>query len=312
MIIVKNIEELKKLINTYKVNITIGNFDGVHLGHHDFLKEIKEISNQEENTRFVVITFIPHPAQALKGQSGFLINSFEERRELVGQVGVDYLLEVDFTRDFSSLSPKEFIENYICTFSKIQSVYLGYDFSFGANKSGDHSLAKEIFAEKNIALCLQKEFKLNDCVVSSSVIRAALRIGNVDRAAELLGRNYFLSGRVIKGQGRGKQIGFPTANMGYDRDVLLPSKGVYLTQTQIHDMVYFSVTNIGANPTFNSEQEIHVETHLLNFSRDIYGDEVKVFFFKKMREEKKFQTVNELVAQIKADVECAEEMFKIK
>jgi riboflavin kinase/FMN adenylyltransferase len=125
-----------------------------------------------------------------------------------------------------------------------------------------------------------------------------------------LGRQYFLTGRVIKGQGRGKQIGFPTANMAYERDLVLPTKGVYLTRTKIHDMVYLSVTNVGANPTFNAENEIHVETHILNFTREIYGDVIQVSFYKKLRDEKKFQTVNELIAQITSDVSLAEQMFK--
>lgn len=311
MIIAKDIHELVKLIGAQKVNITIGNFDGIHLGHHDFLTEIKN-QGLKNNARFVVITFIPHPSQALKGQSGFLINTYEERRELLKNEGVDFLLEVDFTRDFSSLSPEKFIDNYICAFPEVACVFLGHDFSFGANRAGDYSVAQKIFSQKNIQLKLQHQFKLKNGAVSSTEVRAALSNGDVERAKELLGRNYFLSGRVIKGQGRGRQIGFPTANLGYERDLILPSKGVYLTQTKIHDLVYLSVTNIGANPTFNSENEIHVETHILNFTRDIYGDEIQVFFFKKIRDEKKFQTVNELIAQIKLDVESAEKMFKEK
>ena len=311
MIVVKDVNELKNLIQQHTVNITIGNFDGVHLGHRDFLASIKK-SSLDSDAKFVVITFIPHPAQALKGQSGFLINTYEERRELLEKEGVDYLLEVDFTRDFSSLSPEQFVENFICIFPKVECVYLGYDFSFGANRAGDHSKSQKIFAEKNIPLKLQHEFKLRDTTVSSSEVRQALQKGDVERAAELLGRQYYVSGRVIKGQGRGKQIGFPTANLDYNREIILPSKGVYLTKTQIHDMVYFSVTNVGANPTFNTENELHVETHLLNFTRDIYGDEIKVFFYKKLRDEKIFQTVNELVEQIKTDVTTAELLFKIK
>jgi riboflavin kinase/FMN adenylyltransferase len=311
MNIVKDVKELQNIVQNHKVCITIGNFDGVHLGHQDFLNQIKKNAEQVD-AKFIVITFIPHPAQALKGQSGFLINSYEERRQLLEKQGVDYLLEVDFTRDFSSLKPKEFVDNYISIFLNIYCVYLGHDFSFGANKSGDHQIAQKIFTEKNIQLKLQDEFKLENNTISSSEVRACLRKGNVEAANTLLGRSYFLMGRVIKGQGRGKQIGYPTANLGYDREVLLPSKGVYLTRTQINDLVYLSVTNVGANPTFNTENEIHVETHLLNFSRDIYGEVVKVSFLQKLRDEKKFQTVNELVAQINADVLMAENLMKNK
>jgi riboflavin kinase/FMN adenylyltransferase len=311
MIVVKEIDELIKLVGDHKVNITIGNFDGVHLGHRDFLHEIKKAS-EKENAKFVVITFIPHPNQALKGQFGFLINTYEDRRGLLEKEGIDFLLEVDFTRDFSSLTPLQFVETYINSFSHIQCVFLGHDFSFGANRTGDYSLSEKIFAKKNIPLKLQHEFKLKNSAVSSTEVRSALQKGDVATAAELLGRQYYLSGRVIKGQGRGKQIGFATANLDYHRSVILPAKGVYLTQTKIHDLVYLSVTNVGANPTFNSENEIHVETHLLNFNRDIYGEEIQVFFYKKIRDEKKFQTVNELIAQIKVDVDSAETLFKLK
>jgi riboflavin kinase/FMN adenylyltransferase len=309
MIVLKNIEELVGILKTKDVNITIGNFDGVHLGHQDFLNEIKNKS-KDENTKFIVITFVPHPGQALKGLSGFLINSYDDRRELLQRQGVDYLLEVDFTRDFSSLSPREFVEQYISIFPKIKCVYLGHDFSFGANRSGDHLIAQKIFKEKNILLNQEDEFKLNGKTVSSSEIRKALKQGNIIVANELLGRAYYLSGRVIKGQGRGKQIGFPTANLDREKSVILPTNGVYLTKTKIHDMVYFSVTNVGGNPTFNSENEIHVESHLLNFSRDIYGEVVTLYFYDKIREEKKFNTVNELINQIKLDVEFAEKYFK--
>jgi riboflavin kinase/FMN adenylyltransferase len=309
MIVTKEVLELKKLIANQKVNITIGNFDGVHLGHQDFLNSIKKTSLNED-AKFIVITFIPHPAQALKGLSGFLINTYEERRTLLDKAGVDYLLEVDFTRDFSSLTPMQFVDTYICALGNIECVYLGYDFSFGANRAGDHSVSQKIFSEKKIPLKLQSEFKLSSVTVSSSEIRQALLKGDVERANSFLGRQYFLTGRVIKGQGRGKQIGFPTANMAYERDLVLPTKGVYLTRTKIHDMVYLSVTNVGANPTFNAENEIHVETHILNFTREIYGDVIQVSFYKKLRDEKKFQTVNELIAQITSDVSHAEQMFK--
>jgi riboflavin kinase/FMN adenylyltransferase len=126
----------------------------------------------------------------------------------------------------------------------------------------------------------------------------------------MLGREYFLTGRVIKGQGRGRQIGFPTANLGYDKDLILPSKGVYISKTQVNGMLYESITNVGVNPTFNTGYEIHVETHILGFSRDIYGDEICVKFIKKLRDEKKFSSVNELVTQISLDLESAKRFFE--
>lgn len=309
MIVIKKINELKNLYSEEKIEVTIGNFDGVHLGHREFLSRISRDCKLTKS-KFVVITFVPHPIQILKAQSGFLINTFVERRELLAQCGVDYLLEIDFTRDFSTLLPEDFLEKFIFSFVGIEKIYLGHDFVFGANKSGDYKLAKVQCEKKNISLILQDEFKLDNHSISSSVVRAAISAGDMEKANSLLGRSYFLSGRVIKGQGRGRQIGFPTANMDYDKELIIPARGVYITQTTIHDMTYNSVTNIGINPTFNMGQTTNVETHLLDFNRDIYGEEMRVSFLKKLRDEKKFSSVNDLIAQIDSDVIKAKEFYK--
>lgn len=309
MITIKEINDLKLLYSEDKIQVTIGNFDGVHLGHREFLSRISQ-DCKKNKCKFVVITFVPHPVQILKAQSGFLINTFSERRELLSMCEVDYLLEVDFTRDFSTLLPEEFLEKYVFSFVGIDKIYLGHDFVFGANKSGNYNLAKKLCEKVNISLVLQDEFRLDKGEVSSSIVRAAISKGQMESVISLLGRPYFLSGRVIKGQGRGKQIGFPTANLGYGKELIIPEAGVYITQTNIHGMTYNSVTNIGINPTFNVGMELNVETHLLDFNRDIYGEEMRVSFLKKIRDEKKFSSVNDLVAQIETDVCTTKSYFK--
>ena len=309
MIVVKKLEEIKSLYNEKKINVTIGNFDGVHLGHKEFLSEIKKDSIKYYS-KFVVVTFVPHPLQILRAHSGFLINTFEERRTLLEACGVDYLLEIDFTRDFSTLSPEDFLSNYIFSFSGIEKIFLGHDFAFGANKSGDFKFVKDFCESKKTELILQKEFKVSNEAVSSTEIRNAISSGNIPKASSLLGRDYFLSGRVIKGEGRGKKIGFPTANMGYDKGLLTPMKGVYITQTIINNMTYNSITNIGHNPTFNTGYEIHVETHLLDFTLDIYGEVIKVIFLQKIRDERKFPSVNDLVEQIDRDAKFVRDYFR--
>jgi riboflavin kinase/FMN adenylyltransferase len=309
MIIIKNITELKNLYSEEKIEVTIGNFDGVHLGHREFLARIQQ-NCKLTKSKFVVITFVPHPIQILKAQSGFLINTFIERRELLEQCGVDYLLEIDFTRDFSTLMPEDFLQKYVFTHEAIEKIYLGHDFSFGANKSGNHTLAKAYCDKMKVPLILQEEFRVNNAAISSSAVRATIAKGDLEKTNALLGRTYFLAGRVIKGQGRGKQIGFPTANMDYAKDLIIPDGGVYITQTTIHDMTYNSVTNIGINPTFNMGQTVNIETHLIDFDRDIYGEEVRVSFIKKLRNEKKFSSVNDLVSQIESDVGQAKVYFK--
>jgi riboflavin kinase/FMN adenylyltransferase len=309
MIVIKSFEDLKEVYSEEKVQVTIGNFDGVHVGHREFLSRISH-ECKKSKAKFVVITFIPHPVQILKAQTGFLINTYNERRELLAECGVDYLLEVDFTRDFSTLSPEDFLKKYVFSFSGIGKVYLGHDFTFGANKSGDYKLAKSLCEKESVQLILQEEFKSNNSSVSSSIVRNEIRLGEMEKVKVLLGRSYFISGRVVKGAGRGKQIGFPTANLDYDKALILPVGGVYITQTTVHGMTYNSLTNIGINPTFNAGHVISIETHLLDFSRDIYGEVMRVEFLKKIRDEKKFSSVNDLIAQIENDVSCAKAFFK--
>lgn len=309
MIIVKSLEELKTVYNENKVHVTIGNFDGVHVGHREFLNQIKKDCIQD-HAKFVIVTFVPHPLKILKAHSGFLINTYAERRELLAGCGADYLLEIDFTRDFSTLTPEEFLSKHIFSFDGISKIYLGHDFAFGANKSGDFHVAKTFCEHRKTALMLQQEYKIKSSSVSSTEVRSAILAGDIPKANELLGRKYFLSGRVIKGEGRGKKIGYPTANLGYDKELIIPAKGVYITQVRIKDMTYNSVTNIGVNPTFNTGYDVHVESHLLDFTQDIYGDEIRVSFIKKLRDEKKFPSVNDLVEQITADAELAREFFK--
>lgn len=309
MIIVKDLRELKTTYNENKVHVTIGNFDGVHLGHREFLQQIKK-DCISDHAKFVIVTFVPHPLKILKAHSGFLINTYEERRELLSSCGADYLLEIDFTRDFSTLSPEVFLSEHIFSFEGISKIYLGHDFAFGANKSGDFHVAKSFCEQRKTSLMLQQEYKIRSSSVSSTETRGAIQKGDIPKANELLGRKYFLSGRVIKGEGRGKKIGYPTANLGYDKELIIPANGVYVTQVKIKDMVYNSVTNIGINPTFNSGHEIHVESHLLDFMQDIYGDEIRVVFIKKIRDEKKFTSVNDLVDQISIDSDQAREYFK--
>ena len=240
----------------------------------------------------------------------FLINTYVERRQLLKEIGVEYIFELYFKRDFSNLSPADFLAKNLFSCEKVKKIFLGHDFHFGANKSGNFELAKKEALKNNVELLLYSEFKIQTLPVSSTAIRVEISSGNLLNANRMLGRSFFISGHVIKGQGRGRQIGFPTANIGYSKDIVIPSKGVYVTKTLLNNMLYESITNVGVNPTFNSGYEIHIETHLLDFSRDIYGDEIQVQFVEKIRDEKKFSSVNELVKQIEMDLLLAKKYFK--
>ncbi len=284
--------------------LTIGNFDGLHCGHRSILAKIIEKSNQS-NLDLVVVTFVPHPKQLISPSHNFLLNSYDERRSLLKSVGIKYLLEIDFTRDFSTLQPAQFLEHYLLTNSNLREIYLGHDFSFGSNKSGNFEFAKRYCIEKKIDVHLMDEFKLKDDVVSSSEVRKQLLLGNITIVNDMLTRAFYISGRVIKGEGRGRQIGFPTANLQFLEERIIPGKGVYITKTIIDGIEYNSVTNVGNNPTFNDSEKLFLETHLIDFEKDIYGEEITVKFFEKIRNEKKFNSIDELVSQISIDSETA-------
>lgn len=287
------------------IGLTIGNFDGVHIGHQQLLQKIKR-DCEAKDLKFVVVTFVPHPQKILQPEKDrFLINSYEQRRQLLEAIGVDFLVEMKFTRDFSTLPPEDFLEKYLLSYPGLRNFYLGYDFAFGANKQGGFDLAKTLCQTRNVHVEIQAKFELDGIVVSSSRIRQKLSEGALAEADKLLGRPFHLEGVVVKGEGRGKKIGFPTANIQVSPDLIIPSNGVYVTRTIYKGMTFQSVTNIGHNPTFKDTQVTHIETNLFDFDTDIYGETLEILFLGKIRDERKFPTVNDLISQIRADVEKA-------
>lgn len=306
MKILHNLLEIPKTDGSWPaIGLTIGNFDGVHIGHRQLLAKIKK-DCVEKNLRFVVVTFIPHPQKILQPEKErFLINSYEQRRSLLSELGVDYLVEMTFTRDFSTLRGEDFLSQYLLNYPNLKNFYLGYDFAFGANKEGGHDLVGSYCKPLGINVEIQPKFEFRGEVVSSSLIRERLQSGKIEDVKDILQRPFHLQGVVVKGEGRGKKIGFPTANISVSNDQIVPQKGVYVTKTVYQGMTYKSVTNIGSNPTFNSTDNIHIETNLFDFNSDIYGEVLEIQFLSKIRDERKFPTVNDLINQIRADVETS-------
>jgi riboflavin kinase / FMN adenylyltransferase len=290
-----------------EIGLTIGNFDGVHLGHQKLLKKIKKECLQKKIS-FVVVTFVPHPQKILQpDKERFLINTYEQRRKFLSALGVDILIELKFDRDFSTMGPEDFLKKYLFVYPKLRNMYLGYDFAFGANKQGGFDLVSEICKLKGMNVEIQPKFEVGSQVVSSSFVRQLIATGSLKEADDLLGRPFELEGLVVKGEGRGKKIGFPTANIQVSSDIMIPQRGVYVTKTLYKGMMYKSVTNIGYNPTFKDGNQTHIETNIFDFDNDIYGETLEIQFLQKIREEKKFSTVNDLIEQIKADVKVARE-----
>lgn len=310
MRILHNLLDIPKINGEYPaIGLTIGNFDGVHIGHRQLLKKIKS-DCLAKNLLFVVVTFVPHPQKILQpDKERFLINSYEQRRTLLKKLGVDVLVEMKFTRDFSTLKAEEFLSKYLLSYPNLKDFYLGYDFAFGANKEGDYDLVKSICHPRGVEVEIQPKYEFHGQVVSSSLIRERLMSGKIDEVQDILERPFHLEGVVVKGEGRGKKIGFPTANIQVSQDLLVPHKGVYVTRTIYNGMTFKSVTNIGNNPTFKDGNQIHIETNLFDFDTDIYGEMLDIQFLHKIRDEKKFPTVNDLISQIKSDVDFAKEFL---
>ena len=303
------IRKITDIPHEIKIGLTIGNFDGVHCGHQSLIASI-QADCKSKNYKLLVITFVPHPVEILHGKTRFLINSYEERRRLLEEAGVDYLYEVNFNRDVSTLGPRQFLDNYLDIQKNIRKFYVGYDFSFGANKTGDHFFILEYCKSKNIETYLVDEYLNESEKVSSSEIRKLLSSHQIEKANKLLSRSFFMSGRIKKGAGRGRQIGFPTANLDFSENLMIPAGGVYITRTIIDSQPYFSLTNVGNNPTFVEDELVNVETHILDFDRDIYGEVVRIEFLSYLRIEKKFSSVNELSRQIEKDILSTREYFQ--
>jgi len=310
MKVLNNLNEID-VANGYHpdIGLTIGNFDGVHIGHRQLLQKIKN-DCLSRNLKFAVVTFVPHPQKILQPEkTHLLINTYEERRNLLESMGVDFLIEMKFTRDFSTQKAEDFLKTYLFSYPRLKTFYLGYDFAFGANKEGTHDLVRSLCLPLGIEIDIQPKYEFNGDVVSSTLIRDRLLTGNISDLKEILHRPFHLEGVVVKGEGRGKKIGYPTANIQVSSDVIIPQKGVYVTRTSYNEMVYQSVTNIGSNPTFKDTKSIHIETNLFDFNTDIYGENLRIEFLHKIRDEKKFTTVNDLIDQIKRDVDSAKKLL---
>lgn len=290
--------------------VSIGNFDGVHLGHQKLLRQAVQ-EGKNLLLPIVVFTFYPHPVSVLYPERKIQrLFDLRDQREQLDRLGITHLVEQEFTRNFAKLSASDFVQFYLVDKLKAKALVVGYDFSFGANRQGDIPFLEKICKEKGIHLIVVAAHEEGGVIVSSSKIRDELRLGDLKKVYGFLGRNYYLRGIVHHGDARGRTIGVPTANMTPTVDFLV-RRGVYITQTHYRNKTYSSITNIGFNPTFHGETNppIKTETHLFDFDEDIYGQEIQVDLLEYLRDEKKFSGVQELLTQIHADIRQAKGYF---
>ena len=281
--------------------VTIGTFDGVHLGHQEVISELKRISALSGGDS-VVFTFDPHPRIVVSPQKDSLrlLSTKEEKISLMEKIGVDHLVIYPFTRAFSKLSYNEFVATILVEKMKISSLVVGYDHRFGQGRKGDFNSLELLSKSLNFKVEQLSQLLVDNKVVSSSKIRTALEAGDISKANHLLGYHYTVSGKVIGGMQLGRRIGFPTANiLASDRYKLIPSDGVYAVFVETGGKVYQGMLNIGIRPTvnFNADHK-SIEVHIFDFDSDIYNLEVTLFFIEKIRDEKKFAGIDELRLQL--------------
>ena len=291
--------------------LTMGNFDGVHIGHQRLLKEVVRLA-KENNTDSIVCTFRPHPRSVLKpNESHHRLFDYRDQVDVMTGLGIDYLVEEKFTKDFSQMGADEFLNNYVVKMFNPVHLVVGYDFSFGKSRIGNIDYLRKYCGQKGIGLTVVEACMVDGKIVSSSQIRRFLEHGEVTKVPDFLGRPYYLRGPVQVGHKRGRSIGVPTANISPEIE-FTPRKGVYFTWAYLGHEKFPSITNIGMNPTFeSSEPYLKVETHIFGFDRDIYGEHLKIELMEFHRDELKFNSIELLKAQIKTDIAAAKIFFKI-
>ena len=291
-----------KNINIQNPAITIGSFDGLHLGHEKIIKHLKKKS-QKISGKSVIFTFLEHPRKVLFPEQKFgLLHTNNEKIEKLKQLGIDYLILFNFTKEIANLNADEFIKQILVDKIGIKSLIVGFNHSFGKNRLGNIENIKKLSILYNFSVEKVEALLVENIKISSSVIRKLIELGDIITANKYLGYNYTISGIVISGKKIGRAIGFPTANISVSKNKLIPTNGVYAVDVKIKNKLYAGMLNIGYRPTLKENiQKKQIEVHILNFNEDIYNKEISIIFKKKIRDEIKFNNIQELKKQLWAD-----------
>lgn len=305
--------QLNKVDPSTSYSLAVGFFDGVHRGHQAVISAAMEKA-EELNIKSAVMTFDPHPSIVL-GKSNekiFYITPLPQKLEILEEMGVDTTFVVQFTSDFARLSPEDFIQYFIRDLN-VKHVTAGFDFSFGAFGKGNMDLMKELSLGNFGVTVVEKQMDDGE-KISSTRIRKCLQDGDMETVHHLLGRPFQVPGIVVQGDKRGRTIGFPTANIQSMEGCFIPKNGVYAVRVFVQNRLYDGVCNVGFKPTFKNpdEKQLTIEVHILDFEKNIYGEEVKVLWYKRLRDEQKFDGIESLKAQISRDKERTIEYFADK
>jgi riboflavin kinase/FMN adenylyltransferase len=293
--------------------LTIGTFDGVHIGHQQILKHLIETAKAND-LRSCLLTFYPHPRMVLQKDSGIkMIQSIEEKIEKLREIGLDYLVIHPFSKEFSRLTAQTYIEDILVKKLQTKKIIIGYDHRFGKNRAADINDLRAYSKEFDFEVIEISAQAIEEITVSSTKIRTALMDGHIEEANQFLGYEFHFSGTVVKGKALGKQIGFPTANLKLENPFkLIPKNGVYAVRVLIDEQLHEGMMNIGVNPTIleSDLSKLKIEIHLFDFNRNIYGKQVKVSLSKFIRDEHKFESVEALKHQIITDQQQIQSHFE--
>ena len=285
--------------------VTVGTFDGVHLGHKKIIDKLNDIKKSKK-LRSVLVTFDPHPQIVLKNRTKDIkiLTTTDEKLELLKSFDIDFIYIINFTKEFAETSSEEFYKTYLIDKIGMVELVLGYDHKFGKDREGNIDTLRNLADKHNFNFHKVEEFKINNENVNSTAIRDSINESNLEKASLFLGRNYSLAGQVIGGDKRGKSLGYPTANIKpLSKNKLLPNTGVYLVSIELKDSLYYGMMNIGYRPTISDNNERIMEVNIFNFDENIYDEIIKINFIEKIRDEKKFDSLNELKKQLSADKE---------
>jgi len=299
--------EIEKNDNTF---ITIGSFDGIHLGHREIINRINEKVSQYGGRSFL-ITFDPHPRSVIsKNADVKILTTLREKSILLDDLGIQNLLVIKFTKDFSQISADDFVLNYVMKSIGLKEIVIGHDHHFGKGRSGNETTLRKLGKDNNFDVSIVGAHKLNDKIISSSEIRSSLNNGNIKLVNTFLGRYYSFSGNVIEGDKRGRELGFPTANIKLeDEQKLLPALGVYAVEFIVDSNKYYGLLSVGKRPTFYEDGKIIPEVYVYDFNKDIYGKFVTVNIIEMIRREIKYNSAAELIEQMNKDKELGSEIL---
>lgn len=306
MKIFKSLEEIENIEPT---SVALGNFDGIHRGHQELIRHAVSKA-RERGLKSAVFTFSNHPKNVLSGKA--LIKNIlypDEKAAILEMLGVDYLFSIDFTEAIMTMAPKDFLERLLIGTFRMKQAFCGFNFHFGYKAQGNPQFLRENAERLGYELQVLEPYKIDGNVVSSTLIRNLIAVGEVEECPKYLGRYYSIGGRVVVGNKIGRTIGFPTLNCTIDESMVSPSNGVYITYCIYDGIRYESVTNVGNKPTIGKYKK-NIETHIFDFQEEIYGEDIRVEFVKKIRDEYKFDSVDALSVQIGKDCTTAREFHQ--